>query len=64
MRLACMFFERGIAPHFLQLIKFPLLGHHDVDDNIDVIDKHPLHVLFTFEMIGIFAAVFFHLVFY
>lgn len=59
-----MFFQWRIAPHLFQFVKFAGLGTHDVHDDVDVIDQHPLKVLLAFmpvwKLSHIFLYRFFH----
>lgn len=50
-----MFFQRSIAPHFLQLIKLAAFGSHDVHHDVDVINQHPLQVLLPLVTVGNFT---------
>ena len=59
-----MFFQRCIAPHFLQLVKLAGFGSHDVYHNVDIIDQHPLKVLLTLMTISQLTCLFLHLFFY
>lgn len=43
-----MFFQRRIAPHFFEFIKFAGLSAHNVHHDVDVIDQHPLQILLSF----------------
>ena len=55
-----MLFHLRIAPHFFQLIEFPLFRHHDMYNNVDIIYKYPLQVLLTLVVIRRFAAIIFN----
>ncbi len=51
-----MFFQRGVAPHFFELVKFPWFGLHDVDHQVYIINQHPFSVLVPFVPVRNFAA--------
>lgn len=55
-----MSFRSGITPHFLQPVKLPVFGKHDVNDHIHIIDQDPLQVRISLVMVGAFAALFFY----
>lgn len=53
-----------IAPHFLELIKSPVLWQHHMHHHIHIIDQYPLQVLITLMVVRIFIAFFLHLFLY
>ena len=59
-----MFFQRGIAPHFFQFIKLAGLRAHYVHNDINIVDEHPLQVLFAFVAIGNFTGFFLYFFFH
>ena len=58
-----MFFQNCIAPHFFQLIKLTLFGHHDVNNNIHIVQDHPMHIFFAFIVVWRFTAFFLYFIF-
>ena len=58
-----MFQLWGIAPHFLKMIKFPWFGEHNMNYDINIIDKDPLLRLPAFMLIRKLLAIFLYLEF-
>lgn len=59
-----MLFQWRIAPHFFQFVKFAGLRAHDMHDDVDVIDQHPLQILLSFVTVGNLSHIFLYRFFY
>ena len=60
-RLFLVFFSNGITPHLLEPVELAVLAEHDMDNDIHVIDEHPLAGLVAFRMIRVFIEQAFYL---
>lgn len=54
----------SITPHFFQVVKFACFCQHHMNNNIDIVDQNPLHLLVSLMVIRVFLTFIFYTEFY